>query len=359
MYWLILLLFFGGLLALPFIKVDVTVQSRGVIKTINKQSPISAALSAKIIYSNLVENKFVQAGDTLLILDQSGIDGEIHYAKEQIQLYDIYLFDINTLVNKSSENTLKSPLYRREYADYKSGISKLNRSIEKQQIDFKRTSSLYNDGVVAAANLQEDSFKLKALEDELNLLKSQTASRWEMAKKDYLLAQNQLNIKIENLLLQKSQYTITAPYNGNIIEFNGIARGSFTNANEVIAMLSPEEELIAECYVSSSDIGLIQNEMSVKLQIDAYNYNEWGLLNAQVIEIAPDVTEQNGKFIYIVRNKMHANYLSLQSGMKGPVKKGMSFTGRFIVTQRSLFQLLFDNVNDWLNPKVIKQVNTP
>lgn len=38
-----------------------------------------------------------------------------------------------------------------------------------------------------------------------------------------------------------------------------------------------------------------------------------------------------------------------------PLKKGMNFTGRFIVTKRTLYHLLFDNVDDWLNPKIVQK----
>ncbi len=357
LYWIILFLFFSSLIALPLIKVDVTVQSRGVIKTINKISPISSAISAKVTQSNLSENRTVFQGDTLLILDQSGLDGEIHFAREQIKIFDTYLSDINQLVKDSLPSQVKSPLYRQEYIDFTSGVAKLSRTIEKQRIDFERTSLLYNDGVVPVVSLQEDSFNLKELEDELILLKTRTIAKWEMDNKDYILARHELNTKVENLLQQKSQHIIIAPYDGSIIEFNGIAEGSFINENEVIAMLSPEEELLAECYVSPSDIGLIRKDMPVKLQVDAYNYNEWGLLEGHVAEIGHDVSEINDQFVFVVRNKMHKNHLSLKNGVKGPLKKGMSITGRFIVTQRTLFQLLFDNVNDWLNPKVITQAN--
>jgi hypothetical protein len=32
------------------------------------------------------------------------------------------------------------------------------------------------------------------------------------------------------------------------------------------------------------------------------------------------------------------------------LKKGMSFRARFVVSRRSLWQLLFDRLDDWVNP---------
>ena len=42
--------------------------------------------------------------------------------------------------------------------------------------------------------------------------------------------------------------------------------------------------------------------------------------------------------------------LQLRNGFTGRLKKGMTLQARFMVTERTLFQLLRDDVNDWLNP---------
>jgi HlyD family secretion protein len=293
------------------------------------------------------------------VYKRQGIDSEIAIAREQIKLYHSYLSDIDLLVKTPLPKQVSSALYQQELVDFKVGINKLQRSFEKQKMDFERTQQLYKEGVVPIVELQEDSFKLKATEDELLVLQTKTLAKWELDKKNYTISTHQLNIKIENLLQQKSWYVITAPYDGSIIEFNGIAVGSMVNENDVIAMLSPEEDLLAECYVSPADIGLIHKKMPIRIQVDAYNYNQWGLMEGIVIDIANDVTEVNGQFVYVVKSQMKSNHLILSNGLKGYLKKGMSMTGRFIVTQRSLFQLLFDNINDWLNPKIIQPESMP
>ncbi|GHT22645.1 hypothetical protein AGMMS4957_13110 [Bacteroidia bacterium] len=45
--------------------------------------------------------------------------------------------------------------------------------------------------------------------------------------------------------------------------------------------------------------------------------------------------------------------LQLKNGYKGNLKKGMTLTGRFYLTDRSLWQLLFDKVDNWVNPKIV------
>lgn len=351
LYWILLSIIITSLISLPLIKVDVSTQSRGIIKTINKISPIYPGISAKVAFLNIKENQTISKGDTLLILEQKGIDSEVDIAQTQIKIYQSYLNDINILVNDQNKQ-ITTPLYNQEKADFINGIKKRKRSIEKNKIDFERTKQLYHNDVVPISTLQEDSFQLKYSEDDLLVFETTTRAKWELDKKNFTINIQDLKVKIENLLQQKNQLLITAPFDGNIISFNGIAKGSIVNENEAIAMISPEEDLLAECYVSPSDIGLIKEKMPVRIQVDSYNYNQWGLMDGYVESISHDVINQGGEFVYVVRSKMNSDYLMLNNGLKGQLKKGMSITGRFIVTQRTLFQLLFDNINDWLNPKI-------
>lgn len=354
LYWILLFLFFSSFVSLFLIKVDVTVQSRGLVKTFNKISPISIPITARIIEVRISENLYVNASDTLLVLDQSGLENEIRIKQEQLDLYTTYIDDIEELVTPSVDKQIHSKLYQKELVDFKTNSSKLERKINKLRVDFNRTKLLYEQGVVAKVILQEDAFNLKESEDELKAYKSQVKAKWEMQKRNYTVSSQDVQTRLKILQQQKKQYCIIAPYNGHIIDFNGVAIGSFVNENDVIANLSPKDDLIVESYVPSSDIGLINVGMEVRFQIDAFNYNQWGLMMGEVIEIAQDVTKVNDDYVYVVRSKMLEPHLKLSNGLEGKVKKGMSLTGRFVVTRRTLIQLIFDNLDDWLNPKIIK-----
>lgn len=109
--------------------------------------------------------------------------------------------------------------------------------------------------------------------------------------------------------------------------------------------------------VKPSDIGLIKKNQHVKFQIDAFNYNQWGLLTGKVIDIDHNITLQENQAFFKVRCSMDSKELKLKSGYKTTVSKGMTLTTQFLITRRSLFDLLFDKVDDWLNPKLIQNTN--
>lgn len=52
---------------------------------------------------------------------------------------------------------------------------------------------------------------------------------------------------------------------------------------------------------------------------------------------------------------MEKDYLTLKNGIKGKLKKGMSVVAHFRITRRSLFDLLYQKIDDWINPAQYKK----
>ncbi len=358
LYWFILIIIFIGLGALPFITIDVSVQSRGVITSLNKNVSLVSPLTARVVMCAIEENGKVNKGDTLVILHQSGIRNEIEINRQQILLQQNYITDLSSLLKTNDSNGLVTTLYQKERDEYLSALKAYEGKIQKLQIDFERTAKLYWDGVVPLTTFQQDSFKLDVARNDLKSYKTSSHSRWESDRRNYVLAIHELESRIENLKQQQNQYVITAPFDGSLIDFTGLAPGHIVNENQRIAFLSPLEELVAECYISPADIGFIHEGMEVQLQIDTYDYNQWGLLRAQVLDVADDVIMHNEHYCYLIRCRLSEKYLEMKNGVRGNLKKGMSLTGRFVITQRTLFQLLFDNIDDRLNTKVITEPNS-
>jgi uncharacterized protein YcfL len=150
---------------------------------------------------------------------------------------------------------------------------------------------------------------------------------------------------------------VLAPITGTIEKFSGLQAGSFLNASQPIATISAIDHLIIETNISPSDIGIIYKNQKVKFQLDAFNYNLWGLLEGKVIDIDRNITMQEDQTFFKVRCSLNTPEMRLNSGYKTNVSKGMTLTTRYIITRRSLYYILFDKVDDWLNPKQLSVDN--
>lgn len=87
------------------------------------------------------------------------------------------------------------------------------------------------------------------------------------------------------------------------------------------------------------------------IQVDALRYTEWGLLNAKIIDVSNDMIIDEKESVYFrVKCKPEQNHLSLKSGVQADFVKGMSLNARIVIARRTLFNLLFDKTDDWINP---------
>ena len=123
-------------------------------------------------------------------------------------------------------------------------------------------------------------------------------------------------------------------------------------ANQELGQISPDTSMLVIAYVQPNDIGFIKKDMDVRLQVDAFNYNQWGMATGKVTAVPQDIKIIDNKPVFEVRCSLDKDFLQLKSGYKGFLKKGMTLQARFIVTQRSLWQLLYDKVDDWINPNL-------
>jgi len=121
-------------------------------------------------------------------------------------------------------------------------------------------------------------------------------------------------------------------------------------ANETLCNISPEEALIGECYVQTKDIGLLKKGQVARYQLEAFDYNYFGVLTGKIISIDNDFTTIDNKPVFKVRCSFDNDQLYLKNRFTGQLKKGLGFQASFVVTRRSLWQLLFDKLDDWLNP---------
>ena len=350
-YILVLLVFTLGIIALPFITIDITFQSRGQIRPVSESNTIVASVSGQIKELHIKENKTVQKGATLLVLNTDKIEEQIQLNQTKLIETQAFITDLTELTQSNNNCQVNTLVYKKELQEYREQMHGLKNKQKYYQQELNRSIQLFNKGVVAEIEYEQKEYDYKNSASEIANFKNNQLSKWQNTLQQFV--QDTVNLISQNQQFKEElkQYVITAPITGTVKNYSGIKSGNFLIPNQTIAEISPNGNLIVECYVSPKDIGYLTAEMSVNFQVDAYNYNQWGLAKGVVTEIFNDVTIVNEQPIFKVRCKLLTEQLKLKNGFVGQLKKGMTLTGRFKVTERTLWQLLYDNMDDWLNPK--------
>lgn len=200
---------------------------------------------------------------------------------------------------------------------------------------------LYNSKSIAFADFDNTEVQYKQAVTQMDLLKKQQINQWEQEllnhQNEKIRLKNQMDVYSE----QMDQYKVIAGTNGTLINVLNLNEGDFVHPQQKLAEISPDTTLLAVTYISPMDIAFIEKGQEVSFQIDAYNYNQWGIATGKVVDIADDLSLLNEREAgFLVTCALDKPFLTLSSGQEGYVKKGMTYNARFVIARRSLFQLL-------------------
>ncbi|GGD28406.1 HlyD family secretion protein [Hyunsoonleella pacifica] len=351
-YTTILCAIIAVLVALPFVRVDIYSTHRGLIKPDQERLTVTSINSGKAVFVNLKSNQFVNKGDTLISLDNTLINEKLNLLKLQTDNINILIDDLAYLVSDSKiqNRKISSPKYKKEYLLYTQKLQELYTRHKKLNKDYERNKLLFKKGVIAKVEFENVTLDFDLINNSIYQLKQQQMSVWESQLTEYKNKVIELESNTKQLLDNRLEYVIKAPISGNIVTLKPLEKGSMVSAGEVLASISPNTSLLVECFIAPKDIGLIKLNNTVTFQVDAYNYNQWGLATGTVIDIAEDIEIKNNAPVFKVLCQLNEKKLGLKNGFKGQLKKGMTLNAQFKLTERTLFDLLYDKVDDWVNP---------
>jgi len=348
-YLLILIMVLLGIAVLPIVHVSITQQGRGVVRSFQENNNVISAIYGQVQENRLFENLVVNSGDTLVILNTQKIQQQLQTLNAKQELNKLYSKDLAVLIN-SNQNALTTSLYKNQLAEFQQKLIELEAGIAKKKKDYIINKSLFEKQVIPRLDFEDKEYLYNQAKQNKALYQKQKRMQWQNRLAEITSENMDYNSRIRQLTKEKEMYVIKAPVNGSITHFTGIEAGNFIAPNQAIAQISPGGSMMVECYISPSEIGYIRKDMDVAFQFDAFNYNQWGLGYGRVQEISPDVFQMDNSLFFKVRCTLDKDYLKLKGGYVGHMKKGMTLTARFKVARRTLFQLLYDKVDDWLNP---------
>ena len=353
-YKIILFLTILIFISFYFIRLPISSSSRGIIRSQTENTKIVSVVGGRVIENNLKKNnQEIKQGEKLLVITAEQLDTQKSLQNSQSSDYSAQLQDLHKLT-RGQYGGLQTGQYQRELSAMQEKIAQVQTQLSLAKKDYDRANLLYNQGVIPKSEYDKFYHTYQGLQSQVSGIREQQLAQWQAQKRDVERQIRSLGAEVQRINQEQKNYIITAPISGRLVNYSGVQKGNFIVQGQSIGEISPEENQVAECMVSPKDIGFIKKNQKVKFQIDAYNYNQWGLLEGKVVDIDQNITvnQQTGEAYFKVRCVMDKNYLQLKNGYKGQIGKGMTLTARFYLLDRTLWQLLFDRVDDWFNPNL-------
>ena len=359
-YWLLLIGIGSALTSLPLIKVDVSVRAPGMVRPATERTELRQAVSGRIDRVLVRDNERVLAGQDLLVLAADEL--EVRQARNQT-LQAEHAASIADLLRLTAGTGSDRPAYsgdfqtavlRQELAQYLAQLDSYRLAETKARNELARFITLAAKGIATQQELDNARYEAERLQSESKLLVEQNLSRWQSRLQEEQTILAGLTSDAKRLQEEKTHYTLQAPVDGVLVGFSGWSPGSFVTAGQTLGVVSPSDTLLVEAHVSPRDVGLVRIGQTVRLQVDAFPYTQWGALDGTVETIGGDLVVPGGNAsspVFKITIRPVRTHLLLTNGVRGELRKGLTLSARFLVTRRSLLQVLYQDVNGWLDPK--------
>ena len=301
---------------LPFVKVQVTTQSEGIVRSGYEDNPIIAVVTGEVISCRIAENLSVHESDTLLLIASHRIDQQLRLFTFKQREDSTLCADLRKLI-EGNWQSLTTALCKQEFNLFSGKMAEQKTQMLQAERDYLLAEKLFSKGITPKVELEKLNSQLLLEKNRYNSLQSQQQTLWQQRLKEGIVQLADLSSEIEQLKKEKMHYCLTAPISGTITGYSGIKAGNFLLPNQLIAKISPDDELLVECYVTPSDIGLIEKGMLVSFQFHAFNYNLWGVATGLVNEISSNVININSRPYFRVKCRLNQQFLALKNGTRG------------------------------------------
>ncbi len=371
------------------------VEARAVLTTVNPPIRLAAGASAKIAKLNVTNGQVVQPGELLAVLENPARLRDVTLLDTVLQ--KMMAEEGAAYLEPKLPRVLQLGTLQSSYADFSQRMKDL-RYFLSQDINYLKTSNLrkqiddviiLNKSLFRQENLLKEEVALayKNLERDSILLASNALSKLEFEKSqsDWLARRRELealrsgtsqnNLRMREMQAQildlqqvqsdgesqklldfrsevqrlkgeidvwKQAYLLVAPVGGEVALTKAWSEQQQVEAGTEVLTIVPREgagHLLAKALLPSARSGKVTLNMPVNIRLDGYPYQEFGVLNGQVLRIATVPGEKGYELEISVPEDLKTSY-----GKRIPFRQEMQGTARIVTEKRSLLERVLDRI---------------
>lgn len=152
-------------------------------------------------------------------------------------------------------------------------------------------------------------------------------------RKSYLVG------KIQRSEFLSSRQVIVSPVKGYVGQLLFHTMGGVVTPAEKLATVVPlDSPLMIKALVLNKDVGFLEPEMAVSLKIDAFNFQKYGTLDGELLQVSKDsIEDKNLGLVYEVYVRPQRKTMMVE-GRRTAISAGMSVTAENKVGKRRIIE---------------------
>jgi putative peptide zinc metalloprotease protein len=345
----------------------------------SKRMSVTPQVAGNLKKIHVDQGSRVRAGEILAEMENLDISNEYEETRGELEAHTASL-DLLKAGARPEEiekarrlvETKKAELYNvtrigQERALLRETIAKKEAELAQARVDYERTRSLLEDGVIARNEVDRDRTayevrqkELSEAKGKLSILEEQTERNLDIKRKELAHAESELQIllagsrretiraaeshvrkleeKLSILQQQKEFLKIRSPINGTVATpylHNRV--GDFLEKGDMLCEIVSEGSVLIEMPVPEKEIGDVKRGFPITIKVRGYP-KRW--YQARVRYIAPVADVSGAERTVMVQGELENSDGSLKAGMTG--------VGKILCGKRTIYEIASRRIVRWL-----------
>ncbi|MFT4824832.1 MAG: hemolysin D [Halioglobus sp.] len=397
--WLLLSLFFIGIVWAAFGEVDIVVTAPGKVVPSGQVKIVQALNTGSVMAIHIREGQRVEAGQRLISLDPTYADADglrVQHQLEDIALQlhwrkalETWLADgkgeaahLEAIEHVSESDLQRADLtYRQQRAEIEARMASLKNELLANQAEqtsvriekdrAEATLAVLSERVIAYKTLLDKQYSarvqyLEMLQQKTELMHSipvfdsrgqqligtaqwiverMAAAAGEIRKQNLM---ELTRLTTEHAVLEQDfikavqhqqQLVIIAPVTGTVQELALHTLGGVVTPAQALLKIVPENAKVeVEAFLLNKDIGFVNEGHSAEIKIDTFNFTKYGLIDAKVSNISDDAVEDpNLGWVFKMQLELEQDGIQVKDKWV-KLSPGMSITTEIKTGKRRLIE---------------------
>ncbi|MEA5467814.1 HlyD family efflux transporter periplasmic adaptor subunit [Spirulina sp. 06S082] len=260
---------------------------------------------------------------SLAILAEQGIIPRLDYleARERVARAEAEVTQAQNELTQASDRI----------TDAKNKADSLVKDIEGQEQEIRQTEQAYRAAIGQAQRLGAER-------------QSEILTQLNQRKEELTAAKGQL----EKVKKERTGETIIAPAAGTVYNLKATL-GPVQTGEELLSIVSQDENLFLEAKVLNRDIGFIAPGMKVKVKMATFPFQEFGTVDGEVVNISPNaITDEQLGLVFPTRIDLF-QYSKMVRGQEVVFTPGMAATAEIVTRKKSILTFLIEPITRRFN----------
>ncbi|MFP4132876.1 MAG: HlyD family efflux transporter periplasmic adaptor subunit [Halothece sp.] len=247
------------------------------------------------------------------------VEVQLADAKTQLKTEQEKLDKLNVLYEEGGISEFRQIEQRQTVEQQQAQVEQLEE--EEQRVKFQLSRANEQLGNTEATTRKDIFDRIAQNKQQI----AQIDSQLSRALTDNKQRISELESQISEVEQQINYQNLRAPISGKIFDLQ-VGPGSVVQNSEPIMKIVPQENLIAEVFITNQDIGFVKEGMKVDVRIDSFPFSEYGDIEGELISIGSDALPPNETYDFFrfpAKIKLDSQTLQAQN-RDIPLQSGMS-----------------------------------